>query len=103
MPPRAACPAHARATQGSGPSTRAHTRHCLQDVHPAIGYSGLYTQEEEAALGALLRDYTDIWRRLHPGCRDAYTVWDERKSARCVNQVRAGGGGEGRQGLWLRF
>ena len=43
--------------------------------------------EEKALLGALLRDYRDTWRASHPDESTAFTVWDEKTSARVFNEV----------------
>lgn len=58
------------------------------DVHASLAFPDLYAAEELAALHALTEGpaaYVDVWRRLHPGTSDVYTVWDERTSARAFN------------------
>lgn len=65
-----------------------------QDVHPRIGFDGLYSQEERAAFDAFISyendngssAYVDVWRHFHPGVTDVFTVWEERTSARAFNQ-----------------
>lgn len=57
------------------------------DVHKKLVYGRMYSKAEKEALQALLRDYTDIWRQLHPDVDDAFTVWDEKTSARVFNEV----------------
>ena len=47
------------------------------DVHKQYSYDRMYCAAEKEALQALLNDYTDIWRRLHPDVGDGFTVWDE--------------------------
>jgi exonuclease III len=59
-----------------------------KDVHSKLDYSKMYSPEEKALLGALLRDYHDVWRELHPDVCDMFTVWDEKTSARAFNEVR---------------
>lgn len=34
---------------------------------------------------ALVRDYPDVWRHLHPDASDGFTVWNEKTSARAFN------------------
>lgn len=63
------------------------------DVHPNIKLDNVYTQEEidefsrcwfrSDADGTL--KMVDVWRRCHPQER-AYTVWDEKTSARAFDQ-----------------
>lgn len=57
------------------------------DVHSKLTYERMYTKAEKEALQALLSDYTDIWRRLHPDVNNVFTVWDEKTSARVFNEV----------------
>ncbi|RMZ56019.1 hypothetical protein APUTEX25_004443, partial [Auxenochlorella protothecoides] len=59
------------------------------DVHASMPFDDLYAPEELAALHALTEGpaaYVDVWRRLHLGVADVYTVWDERTSARAFNR-----------------
>ena len=58
------------------------------DVHKKLMYDRMYSEPEKEALQALLSEYTDIWRRLHPGADNVFTVWDEKTSARVFNEVR---------------
>ncbi len=57
------------------------------DVHKKYSYDRMYSAAEKEALQALLNDYTDIWRRLHPDADSVFTVWDEKTSARVFNEV----------------
>ena len=57
------------------------------DVHKKYCYERMYSTAEKEALQALLTDYTDIWRRLHPDVEGVFTVWDEKTSARVFNEV----------------
>ena len=50
----------------------------------------MYTADEQAALRGLLTSFQDVWRKLHPDERTAFTVWDEKTSARAFNDVRDG-------------
>lgn len=64
--------------------------HSPSDVSPRIDFGTLYAPEESAALERLVSPedplaLVDVWRRLHPGVTDVYTVWDERTSARAFN------------------
>ncbi len=58
------------------------------DVHRKLNYERMYSRAEKEALQALLRDYTDVWRQLHPDVEDIFTVWDEKTSARVFNEVQ---------------
>ena len=57
------------------------------DVHKKYVYDRMYSSAEKEALQALLNDYTDIWRQLHPDVDNVFTVWDEKTSARVFNEV----------------
>ena len=50
----------------------------------------MYTADEHAALRSLLTSFQDVWRELHPDERTAFTVWDEKTSARAFNDVCIG-------------
>ena len=58
------------------------------DVHKKLNYERMYSKAEKEALQALLRDYTDVWRQLHPEVDNIFTVWDEKTSARVFNEVQ---------------
>lgn len=58
-----------------------------------MNYDEMYSAEERGAMLALLGPYTDVWRRLHPGVADVYTVWDEYTGARAFNRVGGWVGG----------
>ena len=58
------------------------------DVHKKLVHDRMYSPPEKEALQALLSEYTDIWRRLHPDADTVFTVWDEKTSARVFNEVR---------------
>lgn len=57
------------------------------DVHPVFDHASLYDPEEVNALRKITNNCLDVWRRLHPDKTGVYTVWNERKSHREVNQV----------------
>ena len=57
------------------------------DVCPKFSHEAMYHEDEKAALAGLLRDFVDVWRRLHPQETAVYTVWDEKTSARAFNEV----------------
>lgn len=71
-----------------------------RDVHPVIGFDGLYSDEENEEMRGLLAHYTDVWRMLHPDTTDQYTVWNERTSARAFNRVRGRGKDRGWCSVW---
>lgn len=58
------------------------------DVHKKLNYERMYSSAEKEALLALLRDYTDVWRQMHPDVDNTFTVWDEKTSARVFNEVQ---------------
>lgn len=57
------------------------------DVHDKLDREQMYSQDEKALFASLLDELTDIWRKLHPNTSKAYTVWDEKTSARAFNEV----------------
>ena len=57
------------------------------DVHKKLVHDRMYSAPEKEALQALLSEYTDIWRQLHPDADTVFTVWDEKTSARVFNEV----------------
>ncbi|GIM03777.1 hypothetical protein Vretimale_8394, partial [Volvox reticuliferus] len=56
-----------------------------RDVHPSLNFDSMYDEEELAVLAGLRTSYIDVWRRLHPDVEGAFTVWEERTSARAFN------------------
>lgn len=58
-----------------------------KDVHGKLNYERMYSVEEKAILQALLRHYVDAWRLRHPEVDNAFTVWDEKTSARVFNEA----------------
>ncbi|KAK9846503.1 hypothetical protein WJX81_005404 [Elliptochloris bilobata] len=57
-----------------------------RDVHAKLSWEDMYGAEEKAGLAALLRALPDVWRLRHPDVSNAFTVWDEKTSARMVNE-----------------
>ena len=57
------------------------------DVHDKLDREQMYSQDEKALFASLLAELTDVWRKLHPDTTKAYTVWDEKTSARAFNEV----------------
>lgn len=56
-------------------------------MHSKLKYDRMYSVEEKALLHSLLEDYRDVWRLRHPDTENAFTVWDEKTSARAFNEV----------------
>jgi hypothetical protein len=59
-----------------------------KDVHRKLDYGRMYSPDEKAILHSLLSNYHDVWRLRHPDVDTAFTVWDEKTSARVFNEVR---------------
>lgn len=58
-----------------------------QDVHDKLDREAMYPQHEKELFDSILAMFTDVWRKLHPDTTDAFTVWDEKTSARAFNEV----------------
>jgi hypothetical protein len=60
-----------------------------QDVHAKYTWEAMYGPEEKRLMAQLLGSFRDVWRLRHPGVADAFTVWDEKTSARVFNEARS--------------
>ena len=58
-----------------------------QDVHDKLDREAMYPQHEKELFDSILAMFTDVWRKLHPDTTNAFTVWDEKTSARAFNEV----------------
>lgn len=58
-----------------------------QDVHAKLSWDAMYGPEEKALMAQLLGSFRDVWRLRHPDVTDAFTVWDEKTSARVFNEA----------------
>ncbi len=68
-----------------------------QDVYDKLNREKMYPEHEKDLFDSLLTEFTDVWRKLHPDTVNAFTVWDEKTSARAFNEVCFSG-----QGVVLR-
>ena len=58
-----------------------------KDVYDKLDREGMYPQNEKDLFASILTDFKDVWRELHPETTNAFTVWDEKTSARAFNEV----------------
>ena len=58
-----------------------------KDVHDKLDREAMYPKLEKELFDSILTMFTDIWRKLHPTTVKAFTVWDEKTSARAFNEV----------------
>ncbi len=58
-----------------------------QDVHDKLDREAMYPKHEKELFDSILAEFTDVWRKLHPDSVNAFTVWDEKTSARAFNEV----------------
>ena len=59
-----------------------------KDVYDKLDRDAMYPEDEKELFASILVDFQDVWRNLHPDTKDAFTVWDEKTSARAFNEVR---------------
>ena len=58
-----------------------------KDVYDKLDREAMYPTDEKELFASILTVFQDVWRNLHPDTTDAFTVWDEKTSARAFNEV----------------
>ena len=58
-----------------------------KDVYDKLDREAMYSSDEKELFASILVDFQDVWRNLHPDTKEAFTVWDEKTSARAFNEV----------------
>lgn len=58
-----------------------------KDVYDKLDREAMYPNNVKDLFASILANFKDVWRELHPDTIDAYTVWDEKTSARAFNEV----------------